>query len=122
MDAVLWHRHATTASPPAPQVLPPGRPAGEADGGPGRRRARRARDGARLGAGRASRAARAAGTPGVRRRASVIPCHTGAVVTGTQDDLHVDLQAVTTLSGDVLKHRLRLLAGSHWQLRDVTAA
>ena len=45
-----------------------------------------------------------------------------AVVTGTQDDLHVDLQAVTTLSGDVLKHRLRLLAGSHWQLRDVTAA
>jgi len=27
MDAILWHRHATTASPPAPEALPPGRPA-----------------------------------------------------------------------------------------------
>ena len=45
-----------------------------------------------------------------------------AVVTGQMDDLHVDLQAVTKLSGDVLKHRLRLLAGPHWQLRDVTAS
>lgn len=45
-----------------------------------------------------------------------------AVVTGTQDDLHIDLQAVTILSGDVLKHRLRLLAGTYWQLRDVTAS
>ncbi len=45
-----------------------------------------------------------------------------AVVTGAMDDLHVDLQAVTNLSGDVLKHRLRLLAGPHWQLRDVTAS
>lgn len=45
-----------------------------------------------------------------------------AIVTGEQRDLHVSLQAVTRLSGDVLKHRLRLLAGPHWQLKDVTAS
>ena len=45
-----------------------------------------------------------------------------ATVTGQMDDLQVDLVVVTRLNGDALKHRLRLLAGSHWQLRDVTAA
>ena len=45
-----------------------------------------------------------------------------ATVSGRQDDLHVDLVATTTLPGSVLKHRLRLLAGSGWELRDVTAA
>ena len=44
-----------------------------------------------------------------------------AVVTGEQTDLHLDLVATTALPGSVLKHRLRLLAGSGWQLRDVTA-
>ncbi|PJK02075.1 hypothetical protein CO615_03660 [Lysobacteraceae bacterium NML75-0749] len=44
-----------------------------------------------------------------------------AQVTGKMDDLHIDLEVLTRLSGDVLKHRLRLLAGSHWQLRDVRA-
>jgi hypothetical protein len=44
-----------------------------------------------------------------------------AQVTGEQVDLHVDLVAVTSLPGSVFKHRLRLLAGSNWQLRDVTA-
>ena len=44
-----------------------------------------------------------------------------AVVTGSHADLHVDLIAATSLPGAVFKHRLRLLAGSHWQLRDVTA-
>ena len=44
-----------------------------------------------------------------------------ATVTGTQSDLHVDLVATTSLPGAVFKQRLRLLAGSHWQLRDVTA-
>jgi hypothetical protein len=44
-----------------------------------------------------------------------------AQVTGEQIDLHVDLIATTSLPGSVFKHRLRLLAGSHWQLRDVTA-
>lgn len=45
-----------------------------------------------------------------------------ATVTGQQDDLHVDLVAITSLPGAVLKHRLRLLAGSGWELRDVSAA
>ena len=44
-----------------------------------------------------------------------------AVVTGNHADLHVDLVATTSLPGAVFKHRLRLLAGNHWQLRDVTA-
>ena len=44
-----------------------------------------------------------------------------AQVSGEQVDLHVDLVAVTSLPGAVFKHRLRVLAGSHWQLRDVTA-
>ncbi len=46
----------------------------------------------------------------------------GATVTGQQDDLHIDLIATTSIPGAVFKHRLRLLAGSAWELRDVTAA
>lgn len=46
----------------------------------------------------------------------------GATVTGQQDDLHIDLIATTSIPGSVFKHRLRLLAGSAWELRDVTAA
>lgn len=46
----------------------------------------------------------------------------GATVDGRQDDLHIDLIVVTALSGSVFKHRLRLLAGSSWELRDVSAA
>lgn len=45
-----------------------------------------------------------------------------ATVTGQQDDLHIDLVVTTSLPGNVFKHRLRLLAGSGWELRDVTAA
>jgi hypothetical protein len=45
-----------------------------------------------------------------------------AIVTGAQSDLHLDLVATTGLPGSVLKHRLGLLAGHGWQLRDVTAA
>lgn len=44
-----------------------------------------------------------------------------ATVTGEQDDLHIDLVVTTTIPGTVLKHRLRLLAGSGWTLRDVTS-
>ena len=44
-----------------------------------------------------------------------------ATVTGEQRDLKIDLVATTTLSGNVLKHRLRLLAGNAWQLKDVSA-
>lgn len=46
----------------------------------------------------------------------------GASVRGEQDDLHIDLIATTSLPGTVFKHRLRLLAGSGWELRDVSAA
>lgn len=45
-----------------------------------------------------------------------------ASVVGQQDDLHVDLIVITSLPGSVFKHRLRLLAGSAWELRDVSAA
>jgi hypothetical protein len=45
-----------------------------------------------------------------------------ATVSGAQRDLRVDLVATTSLSGGILKHRLRLLAGNGWELRDVTSA
>jgi hypothetical protein len=45
-----------------------------------------------------------------------------ATVTGQQHDLTVDLVAVTDLPGAVFKHRLRILAGSGWELRDVRSA
>ncbi|MGY0504900.1 hypothetical protein [Luteimonas sp. e5] len=44
-----------------------------------------------------------------------------AEVVGRMDDLHIDLEVLTSLPGDVLKHRLRLLAGSNWRLHDVRA-
>jgi hypothetical protein len=44
-----------------------------------------------------------------------------AVATGEQHDLSIDLALTTTLPGEIVRHRLRLLAGSAWQLRDVTA-
>lgn len=45
-----------------------------------------------------------------------------ASVAGAQDDLHIDLVVTTALPSAVLRQRLGLLAGAHWQLRDVTAA
>ena len=42
-----------------------------------------------------------------------------ATVSGKQSDLRIDLVAVTRIPGDVFKQRLRLLAGHHWELRDV---
>lgn len=45
-----------------------------------------------------------------------------ATVTGEAVDLTVRLVATTSLPGALLKHRLRLLAGPHWELRDVRAA
>jgi hypothetical protein len=42
-----------------------------------------------------------------------------ATVTGSQAHLKIHLRADTSLPGDVLKHRLRLLAGSNWSLSDV---
>jgi len=43
----------------------------------------------------------------------------GATVTGEQKDLRVNLVVTTNIDSDVLKQRLRLLAGHHWELRDV---
>jgi len=45
-----------------------------------------------------------------------------AQVTGAQRDLGIDLTVDTTISSTVLKHRLKLLAGGAWELRDVRAA
>ena len=44
-----------------------------------------------------------------------------ARVEGTQREQRVELVATTTLPGDVFKHRMRLLAGAAWELRDVRA-
>lgn len=44
-----------------------------------------------------------------------------ATVTGQQRDLKIDLVATTKLSGNILRHRMRLLAGSGWALHDVTS-
>ena len=45
-----------------------------------------------------------------------------ATVRGEQRDLHIELIVVSSIPGTILKHRLRLLAGGGWQLRDVSAA
>ena len=45
-----------------------------------------------------------------------------ATVSGRQDDLHIALVVTTALPSAVLRQRLGLLAGTGWQLRDVTAA
>lgn len=44
-----------------------------------------------------------------------------AIVSGEQRGLKIDLVATTSISGGILRHRLRLLAGSGWALHDVTA-
>src|SRR3954468_20094492 len=45
-----------------------------------------------------------------------------ATVTAHQSDLHCDAEVVTSLPHAILKHRLSLLIGSHWRLRDVKSA
>lgn len=45
-----------------------------------------------------------------------------ATVRGEQHDLKIDLIAITSIPGAILKHRLRLLAGNGWELRDVSNA
>lgn len=42
-----------------------------------------------------------------------------AQVSGSQNDLGIDLVAQTTLPGSLLQQRLRWLAGSAWRLHDV---
>ncbi len=45
-----------------------------------------------------------------------------ATVSARQADLHTDIEVVTSLPHAVLKHRLDLLIGRIWKLRDVAAA
>jgi len=45
-----------------------------------------------------------------------------ASVTAEQHDLHTDVQVVTSLPHAIISHRLGLLIGKHWTLRDVKAA
>lgn len=42
-----------------------------------------------------------------------------ATVSGRQRNLGVDLVVTTTIAGDLLRQRLRLLAGDAWELRNV---
>lgn len=42
-----------------------------------------------------------------------------ATASGRQRNLGVDLVVTTTIPGDILRHRLGLLAGSAWELRNV---
>lgn len=45
-----------------------------------------------------------------------------ATVSGEQHDLWIGLVAITSIPGDILQHRLRLLAGNRWELRNVSHA
>jgi hypothetical protein len=45
-----------------------------------------------------------------------------ATVTAKQSDLHADAQVATRLPHAILRHRLNLLVGAHWTLRDVKTA
>lgn len=43
-----------------------------------------------------------------------------ATVSGEQHDLAINLVALTSIPGDILQHRLRLLAGNRWEMRNVS--
>lgn len=45
-----------------------------------------------------------------------------ATVSAKQSDLRCDVTVTTTLSHSILKHRITLLIGKNWTLRDVTGA
>lgn len=42
-----------------------------------------------------------------------------AKVTAEQADLHTEVEIITNLPHSVIQHRLGLLIGKHWRLRDV---
>ena len=54
--------------------------------------------------------------------ASLAPDDPNATVAAELKDLHTDVEVVTTLTHSVLRHRLFILIGPHWQLHDVAAA
>ena len=45
-----------------------------------------------------------------------------ATVTAKQHDVRCDVTITSNLSHAIIKHRLSMLIGTHWTLRDVTAA
>ncbi len=45
-----------------------------------------------------------------------------ATVAAHQSDIHVSVEVRTSLPHAILQHRLTLLVGKHWTLRDVSAA
>jgi len=45
-----------------------------------------------------------------------------ATVSAKQQDLHIDVTVATRLPHAILRHRLNLLVGTHWTLRDVKGA
>lgn len=47
------------------------------------------------------------------------PCDPQATVEAVGSDLHTDVVITTTLPHQVVAHRLTLLIGPHWTLRDV---
>ncbi|MGH8152148.1 MAG: hypothetical protein ACREPF_05355 [Rhodanobacteraceae bacterium] len=53
---------------------------------------------------------------------SLAPVDPAATVTARVEDLHTAIEVVTMLTHFVLRHRLFILVGPHWQLQDVAAA
>src|SRR5690242_18820245 len=53
---------------------------------------------------------------------SLAPVDPNATVKAEQDDLHADVEVVTSLAHSIVPHRLDLLVGHHWKLRDVRTA
>lgn len=53
--------------------------------------------------------------------ASLAPVDPDAKVMAKLRDLHTDVEVATTLPHSVLRHRLFILIGPHWQLHDVAA-
>ena len=53
---------------------------------------------------------------------SLAPFDPDATVSAELHDLHTEVQVVTSLTHFVLRHRLFLLIGPNWQLRDVASA
>ncbi len=45
-----------------------------------------------------------------------------AAVEAHQSDVHVSVTVVTSLPHSIIQHRMTLLIGKHWTLRDVSAA
>ncbi len=48
------------------------------------------------------------------------PCDPNAIVEASGSDLHTDVEVSTNLLHRVVAHRLTLLIGPHWTLRDVS--